>query len=241
MKRTILPIVFLLLLSTGACKKSTDSPGKTTADNFPEITSFKFSGLGADSVNIAIDKNKGTIDAILPPGTNLSKLVPEFTVTGNAVAQPGSGSVQDCSAPFSLVLTGADGMHKTYSVAASLQKGVLLGKWYLTSYTVEDYYLNTSIGSNTIGSEAGGFAFGDLYAQFNSVGLYETNFPAFGSGISFAMNSDSSFLADEPKGKNQYICQFKSSNDLVLKWWDHFVPHSPNITEKIIASYKRPK
>ncbi|WP_405895793.1 family 43 glycosylhydrolase [Streptomyces sp. NBC_00104] len=54
----------------------------------------------------------------MKPGTDLTKLAPEFTLAHGAAISPASGSVQDFSKPVTYEVTGSDGKKRTWTVSA---------------------------------------------------------------------------------------------------------------------------
>ncbi len=83
-----------------------------------EMLTFSFNGL-SPVVNAIIDGATKTILATLPAGTNVTKLVPTFTVSPKANASPASGATQDFSKAVPYTVTAEDGSTQTYSVTVT--------------------------------------------------------------------------------------------------------------------------
>ena len=73
------------------------------------ITSFKLSGFSPE-VDGYIDKNDAhTITAVVPDGTDLTKLTPIIVVSDGATLSPGSGVIQDFTNNVTYTATDAYG------------------------------------------------------------------------------------------------------------------------------------
>ena len=121
-------IAAILLLSSFlfSCSK-TDVPQLPT-DVTKEITSFtlkKPDGSAFDALDIEVSIGKDTIGVYLPPFTDFSNLVPEFTVKAKSVS-PASGVKQDFNSPVIYTVTAEDGSTKQYKVAAAVPKPISL-------------------------------------------------------------------------------------------------------------------
>jgi 6-phosphogluconolactonase len=102
-----------------------------------DITSFTILGIpGTIGVN--------TIDLTVPYGTGLTALTPTIVITGASV-NPGSGAVQDFTAPVLYTVTAADATTKDYTVTVT---EALNPAKDITSFTILG--IPGTIGVNTI-------------------------------------------------------------------------------------------
>lgn len=80
------------------------------------ITSFEVPG----QVSSLIDNDAGTIEVVVPPGSNIAALVPTIQLSVYAVVSPASGVAQDFSNPVVYTVTAQNGTQKQYTVTVVL-------------------------------------------------------------------------------------------------------------------------
>ncbi|MDN3688840.1 PKD domain-containing protein [Cyclobacterium jeungdonense] len=69
-----------------------------------------------DQISAETDFEAGTIEVVMPPGTDLSSLAPDFTLSNNAVVTPTSGSTQNFTSPVTYTVTAEDGSTQDWTV-----------------------------------------------------------------------------------------------------------------------------
>ena len=79
------------------------------------ITSFKFLGLNPE-VDGFVENGNHTINAVVPDGTDLTKLVPSITVSDGATISPSSGTAQDFTNPVKYTVTDMYGGQQDYTI-----------------------------------------------------------------------------------------------------------------------------
>lgn len=101
-----------------SCSKTENIPLATSK----EITSFilkKADGSAFDAADITITIRNDSIIIYLPPFTDFSNLIPEFTIKAKSVS-PASGIKQNFNLPVIYTITAEDGSTKQYKAAASV-------------------------------------------------------------------------------------------------------------------------
>ena len=116
-KRYFIPVIFVILYACG-------NPAAPTAEG-PGIVSFTFPA--AENPELTEDVPaviSGTaVTAELPPGTDLTGLLPQFVLTGNTVSVPISGTINNFSRPAYYIVSFDDGSQSlTYTVTVSLSE-----------------------------------------------------------------------------------------------------------------------
>ena len=79
------------------------------------ITSFKLSGFTPEVVG-NIDDNDHTVYAVVPDGTDITKLTPTIEISDGASVFPQSGEAQDFTAPVTYTVTDIYGVTQNYTV-----------------------------------------------------------------------------------------------------------------------------
>ena len=119
-----LAIIFLFCSLITACSKTdnaTPTPTKSTAKS---ITAFVFSSL-TPSVAAIIDEANKTISAMVPSGTDLTKLTATISVSDKATVATSTGAAPDFSKTIVFVVTAEDGTKNNYTVTVQFQVNVL--------------------------------------------------------------------------------------------------------------------
>ena len=88
---------------------------KSSAKN---ILTVAFSGT-SPVVNASVDTTAKTATALLPAGTDVTRLTPTITVSEKATINPASGVVQNFTNPVTYTVTAEDGSTKTFTVKAA--------------------------------------------------------------------------------------------------------------------------
>lgn len=102
-------------------------------ESLKSILSFEITGLDWPAF-YTIDRVNHTIDVELAAGTDLTTLVPEFTISNGATASPESGSSVDFTNPVTITITAADNSTVDYTVTVTelpLQTEGLVTRFYL--------------------------------------------------------------------------------------------------------------
>ncbi len=79
------------------------------------ITSFKLSGINPE-VDGIIDDSNYTVYAVVPDGTDLTKLAPTIGVSDGATISPASGNIQDFTNPVIYTVTDSYGDKQNYTI-----------------------------------------------------------------------------------------------------------------------------
>ncbi|MCX6721963.1 MAG: DUF5018 domain-containing protein [Candidatus Staskawiczbacteria bacterium] len=79
------------------------------------IISFKLSGLTPEVVG-NIDSNAHTVYAVVPDGTDITKITPTIVVSDGATVSPQSGATQDFTNPLIYVVTDMYGGIQNYTI-----------------------------------------------------------------------------------------------------------------------------
>ena len=88
-----------------------------------DITSFRFNALNPQVAG-TIDTNAQTIELTVPPGTDVTNIVPTIIHTGDAINPP-SGIANDFSSPQTYTATAQNGSTKSYTVSVSIATTVI--------------------------------------------------------------------------------------------------------------------
>ena len=103
-----------------------------------DITAFSILGIpGTIGTN--------TIALTVPYGTNVTALVPTFTITGESVYSPASGVAQNFTSPVTYTVTAADASTKTYTVTVTV---AAINAKDITAFSISG--IAGTIGINTI-------------------------------------------------------------------------------------------
>ncbi len=102
-------ILFISLSLLISCSKIDDNSPES------EIASFKFSTIATQQ--IAISKEKKSVEITLPYGTSLKSLIPIIEISQGASIVPSSAIPQDFSQPVYYVLTNTGGRKTVYKVS----------------------------------------------------------------------------------------------------------------------------
>ncbi|WP_028665557.1 DUF5018 domain-containing protein [Runella zeae] len=111
-------LFLVLILLFSACSQKQFEPTKSSAKN---ILLFSFESF-APSIKAAIDSNQKVITAVLPIGTDASKLTPTIVISEKATVAPASGVVQDFTKPVTYTITAEDGSSQSFVVQLSVAK-----------------------------------------------------------------------------------------------------------------------
>jgi hypothetical protein len=107
--------------------KATNSVGQSVASaasnavvpSAPKaITAFNFNALSPAVVG-SINQGAFTITLVVPPGTNVTALVPTITITGTSVV-PASGVAQDFTNPVTYTVHASDATTQAYTVTVTI-------------------------------------------------------------------------------------------------------------------------
>ncbi len=138
MIRKVFIALFLISFASAACSQNEQSGISTALSSDKAITAFSFLNPAATG---NINESAKTIDVIMPPGTNLNKLIATFTTTGSRVKVGStvqvSGSTQnDFTNSVEYVVEAADGSIATYTVTVKSLTGY--------KFTAQIDYINGS-------------------------------------------------------------------------------------------------
>jgi len=105
-----------------------------TADEVYQVgadhTAVTGAELDALKVPAIVDGASSTVTLAVEPGTDVTALAPELTVSPRATVSPANGSVQDFTEPVTYTVTGPDGSSRTWTVQAKqMGSPVLPGKY----------------------------------------------------------------------------------------------------------------
>jgi hypothetical protein len=117
LKNYTLLILFGLVFTLSACKEDTTVP-KSSAKAITKLTFSQFT----PAVQATIDEATKRITAIVPPTTDVSKLIPSISVSLKAKVLPDSGKVQDFTNEVTYTVTAEDGTKQDYKVMVSRTK-----------------------------------------------------------------------------------------------------------------------
>ena len=108
MKAKHVIIYLLLVIVTSSCIR--DEAPNAEAD----ILSCRLPGITMTTSPII---NNNSVTLFVTPGTNISALAPEFTLTSGATITPASGTERNFNSPQEYQVTAADGIwKKTYAI-----------------------------------------------------------------------------------------------------------------------------
>ena len=118
------PQTYLITGADNSTKTYTVTVTKAASSTAKDITSFSFPGLGVPTIGTT------TVNLTVPFGTVVGSLAPTYTVSGQAVGSPVSGTVRNFSTPQTYTITAENGSTKVYTVtvtvaAASSAKDIL--------------------------------------------------------------------------------------------------------------------
>ena len=123
MKAKHVIIYLLLVIVTSSCIR--DEAPNAEAD----ILSCRLPGITMTTSPII---NNNSVTLFVTPGTNISALAPEFTLTSGATIAPASGKERNFNSPQEYQVTAADGIwKKTYAIS-------VIDTEHETKYNFED-------------------------------------------------------------------------------------------------------
>ena len=149
--KSISAITLSFLLIVFSCKKKKD-PGPQDKSVSKEIQSFSFSGLNP-AVTAVIDLASKMVKAEVPPGTDLTKLVPTISLSAAAKVTPASGAAQDFSKPVTYTVTAENGSTQAYTATVTIQNN---GTVYVGNLDGDFYALDALTGTKKWSFKAGG-------------------------------------------------------------------------------------
>lgn len=153
--------VFICLLTS--CTKD-DERVKSSEK---EIISFAVLSA-SDSVKVDINHTQSTIAVSVPFGTDVKSLTPTIQLPGFTAVTPASGVAQDFSAPVKYTVTAEDGSKKEYTVAVTVLKGNLTGKWFLYENTLTFYDDGIFVSGDSFSVAKGSYPARELYFDFKA-------------------------------------------------------------------------
>ena len=109
----LLPTLFLII----ACSEKEVIP-KSSAK---VITKFRFIQF-SPAIEGVIDETTKRITAVVPPSTDVTKLIPSISVSAKAKVLPDSGKIQDFTNEVAYTVTAEDGTVATYKAMVSRTK-----------------------------------------------------------------------------------------------------------------------
>ena len=114
------PVTYTVTAEDGTKKTYTVTVTKTAApkSSAKNILTVSFTGA-TPAVKATTDTTAKTITALLPAGTDVTKLVPTITVSDKATVSPATGVAQDFSKAVSYTVTAEDGSTKVFSATAA--------------------------------------------------------------------------------------------------------------------------
>ena len=121
------PICWLLIAIMGLSSCTTGDEPKPPTDK--DITAFilkKADQLPFDPADVSISLGKDSIEVVLPAGTDLTRLIPDITISGVSVS-PASGMPQDFSNGIKYTVTAGDSSTHVYTVLVKKRKTVFIG------------------------------------------------------------------------------------------------------------------
>jgi Domain of unknown function (DUF5018) len=118
-------ILFLsIIVSILACSKTDSVTPTPTKSSAKTITSFVISSL-TPNVTATIDEATKTISALVPIGTDITKITPTIAVSDKATVSPASGTAQDFSKSVEYAVTAEDGSKQFYTVTIQAISNIL--------------------------------------------------------------------------------------------------------------------
>lgn len=131
------------------------------------ITSFTIPNY----ISSEIDHDEETILVIMPPGTDITNLVPGITVSVNAEVSPASGIAQDFTSPVPYTVTAENQTQKSYTVTVELD---------ITPDVTNIWNGNISTDWNHPGNWSHGVPQEQMSVH---IGAYMTRFPTISSNV----------------------------------------------------------
>ena len=219
------PVIYTITAEDGTIQTFTVKivVAKSSTKN---IKSFIFSNL-TPVVTANIDSVTKKIIAILPAGTDLTKLIPKIITSDRATVSPNSGVIQDFSKAVIYTVVAEDGSTQNYEVQVTLQ--ITTGIVYIGSRDNKVYAIDAATGikkwSYTTGDDvsspivANGVVYvgsddNNLYAIDATTGIKKWNFRSQGhffdtniynNEIVYSGSWDKSFYAiDAITGKQKW-------------------------------------
>lgn len=146
-KSVTTPIIYSVVAEDGTIQlyKVRVSVMKNSAKS---INSFVFNNINP-SIIATIDSVKKTITAIVPIGTDLTKLTPTISISPGASISPATGVAQDFSKSVTYIITAEDGSSQSYSAQIAIPKATIDNNLtvYIGSYN-KLYSLNAKTGKD---------------------------------------------------------------------------------------------
>ena len=114
------PVTYTVTAEDGSKQTYTATVIKTAAakSSAKNILTVSFDGA-SPAVKATVDTTAKTISALLPAGTDVTKLVPTITLSDKATVSPATGVAQDFSKAISYTVTAEDGSTKVFSASAA--------------------------------------------------------------------------------------------------------------------------
>ena len=108
------PVAYLVTAQDGSTQTyiATVTVAKSSEKS---ILSFKLSGFDPE-VDGTIDETNHTVYAVVPDGTDLTKLMPTITVSDDATYIPNSDGYVDFTNPVTYTITAEDGSTQDYTI-----------------------------------------------------------------------------------------------------------------------------
>jgi len=188
----------------GSCAKNEpdqdSSPTRPLSDSSKSITAFIFK---TDRNSSLLSDVNGTIvaDSIyltVPPGTDLTNLVPAITITGIKIL-PGSLIAQDFSLPVQYVVTAEDGTTKTYIV-------VVTNEQMPATIFISTVSMDTLLGDPPAGKVYALDAnTGNVRWIYSPTSGYFEGSPAFNGGVLYTANYNKITAIDTATKKTRWV------------------------------------
>jgi len=131
------PIFIAIMMITVACQKDDPTPTtpRTTTTGFKsaakDITKFSFVSI-KPALDATIDANTKEITAIVPNGTNLTKLVPSISISDKATVSITSYAVYDFTSPMKCTVTAEDASTVVYRVSVTVSSSLPLANFVVS-------------------------------------------------------------------------------------------------------------
>lgn len=109
MRKTLFVALAALMLLASCGKESSEK----------KILTFKFA---TPEATVTISESAKTITAVVPEGTNVTALIPIFTLSPKATAAPVSGTTLDFTKPVTILVTAEDGSSVEYKVTVTFEQ-----------------------------------------------------------------------------------------------------------------------
>lgn len=118
------PVTYTVKAEDGSTSIYTAKITRTKSSS-KSLKSFIFNDL-SPAVSATLDSTKYTISAIVPNGTDLTKLVPTITTSTLATIIPATGVSQDFTKPVAYTISAEDGGKQVWVVTVNLAQDIVL-------------------------------------------------------------------------------------------------------------------